>query len=121
MAAPRQGGFPPLFWIILAGLAVCLAVFAYFAFTGTTRQGVNADVSTPMHRGLDGVNEPATSTSANPGSPTVPSAVQSPDAQAAPARPATPDDVRPGVDTAPPPGSAETRGSPVPHSDPDAD
>lgn len=121
MAAPRSGGFPPLFWIIIGGLAVCFAVFLFFRLTGDTREGVAADVSTPMHRGLDGNTEPALSPNANPGSPTVAPPARSDAAQTLADRPAVPSDVRPGTDTAPPPGSAETRGSPLPASDPDAD
>ncbi len=75
MAAPRQGGFPPLFWIILAGLAVMAAV-AFFLYGGE-REGVGADVSTPLNREL-GPPPAVRPPDAMPGSPTVTSPNQQP-------------------------------------------
>ena len=93
MAAPRSGGFPPLFWIILAGLVVIAAVA--FSFYGG-RQAVGGGVGTPVSREL---GEPPTvrPPDASPGAATVPSTSQAP------------------VEAPP------TGGSPLPLSDPDAD
>lgn len=75
MAAPRSSGIPPLFWIILAGLAVCAAV-AFFLYGGS-RQGVGADVDTPVNREL-GPPPAVQPPSASPGVATVPAEREAP-------------------------------------------
>ncbi len=102
MAAPRSGGIPPLFWIILAGLVV-LAVVA-FALYGGSRQGIGADVDTPVNREI-GEMPAVRPPDAMPGSTPV---------VAPPAPAAEAGQPRPGE--APPTG-----GTPLPASDPDAD
>lgn len=102
MAAPRSGGIPPLFWIIIAGLVVMVAVAAFLY--GGVRQGVGANVDTPVNREL-GEPPSVRPPDAMPGSPTVPSTTQ----QNVPVEGPSDGEVPP------------TGGTPLPLSDPDAD
>lgn len=102
MTAPRSGGIPPLFWIILAGLVV-LAVVA-FSLYGGSRQGISANVDTPVNREI-GEAPSVRPPDAMPGAAPV----------TAPVAPAS-EAGQPGPGEAPPTG-----GSPLPASDPDAD